>query len=261
MDAPSISKPTRVGLFVTCLVDLFRPNVGFSAVKLLEDAGCVVEVPPEQVCCGQPALNSGDNRDSARIARQVIAMFEPYDYLVAPSGSCAGMIREHYPQLFPASTPWRDRAQALSAKSYELLSFLTDVLGVQGVQAKFDATVTYHDSCSGLRELGVHEQPRALLSSVEGLALRELCDANVCCGFGGTFCVKFPQISERMVSEKVRHINDTDAEVLLGGDLGCLLNMAGRLKRVNSPLRIYHAAEVLAGMTHVPGLGDGEESN
>ena len=252
MSASSPPTAPRVGLFATCLVDLFRPNVGFAAIKLLEDAGCTVDVPEQQVCCGQPTFNSGDNRDSVRIARQVIAAFEPFDYLVAPSGSCAGMIKEHYPELFPTSTPWRDRAQALAAKTYELMSFLTDVMGVEAVSARCDATVTYHDSCSGLRELGVEAQPRALLATVSGLRLEEMNDSNV--------CVKFPRISERMVSEKMRNVNDTGAEMLLGGDLGCLMNMAGRLKRAGSPVRIYHAAEVLAGMDRVPGVGDKDGS-
>ncbi len=251
----------RVGLFVTCLVDLFRPNVGFAAVKLLEDAGCRVEVPELQVCCGQPAYNSGDAPDTRALARRVIEAFEPFDYLVAPSGSCAGMIKDHYPRLFAASTPWAARAEQLAERTHELMSFLTDVMGVTAVAARYDGTVTYHDSCSGLRELGVREQPRALLASVEGLAVEEMRDANVCCGFGGTFCVKFPRISGRMVSEKVRNVTDTGATTLLGGDLGCLLNMAGRLKRSGSPVKVYHTAEVLAGMARVPGIGDGDDDS
>lgn len=250
-------RPT-VGLFVTCLVDLFRPNVGFAAVKLLEDAGCKVEVPELQVCCGQPAYNSGDAADTRALARRVIAAFEPFDYLVAPSGSCAGMIRDHYPRLFAASAPWKARAEALAGKTFELMSFLTDVMRIGVVSARCEGTATYHDSCSGLRELGVREQPRALLASVEGLKVTEMRDANVCCGFGGTFCVKFPRISERMVSEKVRNVTDTGATMLLGGDLGCLLNMAGRIKRAGFPVKVLHAAEVLAGLAGGPGIGDGE---
>lgn len=249
------SRPT-VGLFVTCLVDLFRPNVGFAAVSLLEDSGCWVDVPALQVCCGQPAFNSGDLKDSRAIARQIIKAFEGYDYVVAPSGSCAGMIREHYPGLFATSTPWRGRAQALADRTYELMSFLTDVLDVTSVSARYAGKVTYHDSCSGLREMGIQEQPRALLASIADLEIVEMRDCNVCCGFGGTFCVKFPRISERIVSEKIRNVTDTGAGTLLGGDLGCLLNMAGRLKRSGSTVKVYHAAEVLAGMTHIPGLGD-----
>ena len=247
----------RIALLATCLVDLFRPSIGFAAVKLLEDAGCIVEVP-EQTCCGQPAFNSGDDADARAIAMQLIAAFEGYDYLVAPSGSCAGMVHEHYPQLFATDAGWRERAQALAAKSYELTSFLTDVLGVKSVQARFDGAVTYHDSCSGLRELGVKQQPRSLLASVEGVELDEMEDAEVCCGFGGTFCVKYPSISERMVSEKGKNVAASRARYLLGGDLGCLLNMAGHLKRVGSPVRTYHVAEVLAGMADGRGIGDGD---
>jgi len=258
--APARSARPRVGLFVTCLVDLFRPNIGFAAVALLEKAGCTVEVPELQVCCGQPAWNSGDAPDTRALARRVIEAFEGFDHVVAPSGSCAGMIREHYPRLFEASTPWRGRAERLAARTHELTSFLTDVMGLEATGARYEGSVTYHDSCAGLRELGVREQPRRLLAGVEGLALTEMRDANVCCGFGGTFCVKFPRISERMVSDKVRCVADTGAGTLLGGDLGCLLNMAGRLKRAGSPVRVYHAAEVLAGMTRVPGIGDGEET-
>jgi L-lactate dehydrogenase complex protein LldE len=258
---PTHPARSRVGLFVTCLVDLFRPNVGFAAVKLLEDAGCVVEVPPLQVCCGQPAYNSGDAADTRALARTVIDAFEGYDYLVAPSGSCAGMIKEHYPRLFATSAPWRGRAEALADKTFELMSFLTDVCGVEQVIARFEGSVTYHDSCSGLREMGVRDQPRALLAGVQGLDLREMHESDVCCGFGGTFCVKFPRISERMVSEKVRNVTESGADALLGGDMGCLLNMAGRLKRSGSDTKVFHAAEVLAGMTRLPGIGDPQEES
>lgn len=248
--------PVRVGLFVTCLVDLMRPNVGFSTVKLLEDAGCQVEVPELQSCCGQPAYNSGDFSDTQRIARQVIAAFEPYDYLVAPSGSCVGMIKEHYPRLFTTDTGWRNRAERLAGRSYEIVSFLHDVLAIDSLDISHAGSVTYHDSCSGLRELAIHDQPRALLGKVSGLELREMTDSNVCCGFGGTFCVKYPKISEHLVSDKVAKIVETDAEILLGGDLGCLLNIAGRIKREGRATRVYHVAEMLAGMTDVPAIGD-----
>ena len=253
-DSPSI----RVGLFVTCLVDLMRPNVGFAAVKLLEDAGCRVEVPELQSCCGQPAYNGGDFSDTQRIARQVIAAFEAYDYLVAPSGSCAGMIKEHYPRLFATDAGWRNRAQQLAGRSYELVSFLHDVLGIDDLSIARTGSVTYHDSCSGLRELGIHGQPRALLGKVSGLELREMTDSNVCCGFGGTFCVKYPKISEHLVSNKVANIADTGADALLGGDLGCLLNIAGRIKREGRATKVYHVAEVLAGMADVPAIGDAD---
>ena len=251
----------RVGLFVTCLVDLFRPSVGFAAVKLLEDAGCRVAVPRTQTCCGQPAYNSGDRADAAAIAKQVIAVFEPFDYLVAPSGSCAGMIKKHYPSLFDEGSAWRGRAEALAEKSFELISFLTDVMEVEQVAARYDGTVTYHDSCSSLRELGIHEQPRRLLAAVEDLTLSELPDADVCCGFGGAFCVKYPEISNKMVETKAGRIEETGADLLLAGDLGCLLNMAGKLKRRNAKIAVRHIAEVLAGMTDQPAIGDGQEDH
>jgi L-lactate dehydrogenase complex protein LldE len=248
--------PVRVGLFVTCLVDLFRPTVGFAAVKLLEEAGCAVEVPRAQTCCGQPAYNSGDRADTRAIAARVIAAFEPYDYVVAPSGSCAGMMREHYPTLFADDAAMQKRARALAARTYELVSFLTDVRGVSRVAARFEGTITYHDSCSGLRELGVKQQPRKLLATVEGLRLAELPGAEICCGFGGTFCVKYPAISDKIVREKTADIAATGAGTLLAGDLGCLLNMAGKLQREGRPIAVRHVAEVLAGMADGAPIGE-----
>ena len=245
-----------VGLFVTCLVDLFRPSVGLAAVKLLEDAGCRVEVPRVQTCCGQPAYNSGDRADARAVARQVIAAFEHCDYLVAPSGSCAGMIKCHYPTLFGDDPKVRARAEALAARSFELVSFLTDVRGIERVEARYDGRVTYHDACSGLRELGIKAQPRALLASVEGMSLLEMADAEVCCGFGGTFCVKYPEISNHMVGEKAAAVEASGADTLLAGDLGCLLNMAGKLARRGTNVRVRHVAEVLAGRADGPGIGE-----
>ncbi|MFZ5791418.1 MAG: (Fe-S)-binding protein [Pseudomonadota bacterium] len=247
----------HVGLFVTCLVDLIRPAIGFAAVKLLERAGCRVAVPAAQTCCGQPAYNSGDAEDARAIARGVIAAFEPFDYVVAPSGSCAGMIRVHYPALFAEDPAWRARAHALAAKTHELVSFLVDVRGLARVDARLEAVATYHDSCSGLRELGIREQPRKLLATVEGLRLEELEGAEVCCGFGGTFCVKYAGISDRIVADKTADIVSTGAELLLAGDLGCLMNMAGKLSREGRGVACRHVAEVLAGMTDEPPIGHG----
>ena len=246
----------RVGLFVTCLVDLMRPSVGFAAAKLLEDAGCLVEAPSVQVCCGQPAYNAGDRADTLHIAKQVITAFEGFDYLVAPSGSCAGMIKKHYPSLFADDKEWAPRASALGAKSFELVSFLTDVMGRTTVESKLEASATYHDSCSGLRELGIHGQPRQLLGSVDGLKLAEMRDPDVCCGFGGTFCVKYPEISNKMVETKVDTIEETGADLLLAGDLGCLMNMAGKLQRRGSKVQVRHIAEVLAGTLDKPAIGE-----
>ena len=254
--APSGPGSRRVGLFVTCLVDLVRPAIGFAAVKLLEDAGCRVEVP-RQTCCGQPAFNSGDRKTAREIAEAVIAAFAPYDYVVVPSGSCAGMLKTHYGELFHGDPNWLPRADAFCAKTFELVSFLVDVLGV-AVEARFAGIVTYHDSCSGLRELGIRAQPRKLLASVSGLELAEMRDADVCCGFGGTFCVKYPDISNAIVAKKAESIAATGAGTLLAGDLGCLMNMAGKLQRTGSPVRVRHIAEVLAGMTDGPAIGEAE---
>jgi L-lactate dehydrogenase complex protein LldE len=249
------SRP-RVALFVTCLVDLHRPSVGFAAIKLLEQAGCVVEVPRAQTCCGQPAYNSGDRATTRDIARGLLEAFGGYDYVVVPSGSCGGMLREHLPHLFDDDPNTREAAHALGERTYELVSFLTEIMGVGGVDASYAGRVTYHDSCSGLRELGIKEQPRRLLRSVEGLELAEMADPEICCGFGGTFCVKYPDISVRMVSDKARDIAATGADTLLAGDLGCLLNMAGRLSREGSQVKVRHVAEVLAGMTGaIPPIG------
>jgi L-lactate dehydrogenase complex protein LldE len=252
--------PIRVGLFVTCLVDLFRPSVGFAAVKLLEDSGCTVEVPIVQTCCGQPAYNSGDKADAAAIARQVIDAFDLFDYVVVPSGSCAGMIRQHYLGLFAGDPALSQRTQHLAKRTYELVSFLTEILHLERVDARYEGVATYHDSCSGLRELGIKEQPRQLLRSVAGLSLAELPGAEICCGFGGTFCIKYPEISDRMVADKAADIVATGADTLLAGDLGCLLNMAGKLARLGKDVRVRHVAEVLAGMTEAtPPIGAGEE--
>lgn len=247
----------KVGLFVTCLVDLMRPAVGFATVKLLEDAGCDVVVPLGQTCCGQPALNSGDAGDARALARGVIRAFEGVDYLVAPSGSCVGTIRVHYPELFADDPEWRDAAKRLAARSHEITSFLHDVLQVGPIAGHHPGVVTYHDSCSGLRELGIKAQPRGLLAGIEGLELREMDNVETCCGFGGLFCVKYPDISEKMVDVKVDAIVASGAGTLLGGDMGCLMNIAGRLQRRQVAVEVRHVTEVLAGATgSAPPIGE-----
>jgi L-lactate dehydrogenase complex protein LldE len=251
-----MSARPRVGLFVTCLVDLVRPQVGFAAVKLLEQAGCDVVVPTTQTCCGQPAWNAGADAHAAAIARQVVDAFSAFDHVVAPSGSCAGMIRRHYPEVLKDDAGYAPRARALAAKTHELMSYLVNVRGMARVPAACHATVCYHDSCSSLREMGVHDQPRTLLASVDGLSLRELSDGEVCCGFGGLFSVKYPAISERMADDKIADARATGADTLVGGDLGCLLHLAGRMERQGRKLRVRHAAEVLAGMGDGPALGE-----
>ncbi len=245
-----------VGLFVSCLVDLYRPNIGFAAIKLLEQSGCEVHVPETQTCCGQPAYNSGDVSSTRRIAKQVIEAFESFDYTVVPSGSCAGMLSEHYKDLFKNEPAWQQRAQSFSQKCYELNAFLVDVMSFELPAVQFEHDVTYHDGCSGFRELGVHDQPRKLLASVTGVKLTEMEEREVCCGFGGTFCVKYPDVSDRMVSDKAALVKQTGAKVLLGGDMGCLLNIRGKLSRSGENVRVYHVAEVLADMINDAGVGN-----
>lgn len=265
MTAPADQAPTNtpnqphVGLFVTCLVDMFRPSVGFATVKLLELAGCRVDVPESQTCCGQPSYNSGDRRSTIDIARNVIDNFDGFDYVVGPSGSCIGMLHQ-YPDLFDADDPYRVRALKLAERAFEITAFLTDVVKLDQLidqhLARYPKRVTYHDSCAGLRELGIKQQPRQLLSKVDGVELTEMDDAETCCGFGGTFCIKYPDISNRMVGDKTANAEATNAELLLGGDLGCLLNMAGKLKRQGSTLEVRHVVELLADMADTPAIGE-----
>jgi L-lactate dehydrogenase complex protein LldE len=237
----------RVALFVTCLVDLMRPRIGFAALKLLEAAGCEVIVPGTQTCCGQPGYNSGDRKSALSLARKVLQEFEHCDYVVAPSGSCAGMIRTHYPELF-AGEPERERVQRLCELTYELTDFLANVVRLENVPGRFAGRITYHDSCSGLRELGVKRQPRTLLAKVDGLTLEEMDEAEVCCGFGGAFAVKFGDISTHIVDRKCENIAARAADAVVLGDLGCMLNIEGRLRRRgDTKTKVLHVAEVLAG--------------
>ena len=248
----------RVGLFVTCLVDLVRPQIGFAAVKLLEQSGCDVVVPRAQTCCGQPAWNAGGDADARDIARKVVDAFEGFDYVVAPSGSCSGMIRRHYPEALAHDAAYASRARALAAKTHELLAFLADMRGMKDIAAACPARACYHDSCSSLREMGTRDQPRKLLATVEGLSLAPLNDPEICCGFGGLFSVKYPEISERMADDKIADVCAQGADTLIGGDLGCLLHLAGRMERQGKRMRVRHAAEILAGMSEEPALGEYE---
>jgi len=242
----------KVGLFVTCLVDLMRPSIGFAALKLLEDAGCKVVVPASQTCCGQPGYNSGDRASALALARKVLAEFEDCDYVVAPSGSCVGMIRTHYPDLF-RDQPELSRVHALCAVTYELTEFLVDVLkwSPSAPEKKLSIkTITYHDSCSGLRELGVKAQPRALLARIDGLVLKEMEECETCCGFGGTFAVKYGEISTHIADRKCDNITKSGAQAVVLGDLGCMLNIEGRLRRRgDTTTGVLHVAEVLTGET------------
>ncbi len=251
--------PPQVALFVTCLADLLRPSVAFAAIRLLEQAGCEVQVPLQQTCCGQPGYNSGDYEATIPLARQTIEQFEDAEYVVVPSGSCAGMIVKHYPTLLEGE--WRERAQALADKTWELTSFLAEVVQLDSAPAVVTdlPDVTYHDSCAGLREMGVKEQPRTLLRSLCGVEVTEMQQSDVCCGFGGTFCAKMPEISTKMVDDKLRNATATGAAILTGGDLGCLLNIAGRARREGLELEVRHVAELLSGDLYAPAIGDGED--
>ena len=240
----------RVGLFVTCLVNTMRPSIGFASLALLEQAGCKVEVPQLQSCCGQPAFNSGDDEGTRQIAYKTIEQFEHFDYLVVPSGSCAAMIKKNFVEVLKDDPKWCARAQHLASITHELLSFLVDVCQFKPSDVSLDGTFTYHDSCSGYRSLGVYEQPRKLLQQVKGLTHKPLNGHAECCGFGGTFCVKYSDISDAIVQEKTENILDTNADYLLGGDMGCLMNMVGKLNREgHKKIKALHTAEVLAGMT------------
>jgi L-lactate dehydrogenase complex protein LldE len=238
----------HVGFFVTCLVDLMRPSIGFAAIKLLEAGGAEVYVPPTQTCCGQPGYNSGDRAGSTTLATKVLAEFEDCDYLVAPSGSCSGMIKTHYADLFRDDPALLQRADALAGKTWELTDFLVNVLKLDRVPGGFSGTVTYHDCCAGLREMGVKGQPRALLEKVPGVKLAEMEDCETCCGFGGTFSIKYGEISARMADNKCQHIAESGADAVVLGDLGCILNIEGRLRRRgDAKTRVLHVAELLAG--------------
>ena len=240
----------RVGLFVTCLVDLMRPRIGFAAIKLLEAAGCEIVVPQTQTCCGQPAYNSGDRGSALALARKLLSEFEGCDYVVAPSGSCAGMIRTHFPDLFSSAPGEQERCRQLCDRTYELTDFLVRVAKLERVPGKSNISITYHDSCAGLRELGVKSQPRALLAKVPGLRLREMDEAETCCGFGGTFAVKFGEISTHIAERKCANIAACGADAVVLGDLGCMLNIEGRLRRRgDTKTQVLHVAEVLVGET------------
>ncbi|MBN4665100.1 (Fe-S)-binding protein [Pandoraea nosoerga] len=238
----------RVGLFVTCLIDLMRPEIGFSTLKLLETAGCEVVIPDSQTCCGQPGYNSGERAIARDLAQKFLDEFESFDYVVVPSGSCGGMVKAHYGDLFADDPELMGRYERLRPRVYELTDFLVNVLHVQAVPGDYNGEVTYHDSCSGLRELGVKSQPRALLAKMPGVKLTEMKDCQACCGFGGTFSLKYGDISTAIVDEKCANIGASGAPAVVLGDLGCMLNIEGRLRRTgDTKTRVLHIAQVLAG--------------
>jgi L-lactate dehydrogenase complex protein LldE len=239
-------------MLVTCLIDMMRPEIGFSALKLLESAGCEVTVPATQTCCGQPGYSAGNRQAARSLAEKFVCEFEAFDYVVIPSGSCGGMVKVHYADLFSDDPGWRSRMERLAPRVYELTDFLHTVLKIDKLPLSegggLQAHITYHDSCCGLRELGVKSQPRSLLGMVPGLQLTEMKDHAACCGFGGAFAVKYGDISGAIVDEKCRNVRDCGADAVVLGDLGCMLNIEGRLRRLgDDKTRVLHIAQVLAG--------------
>jgi len=244
----------NIALFVTCLADLFRPSAAFAAVRLLEDAGCAVAVPAAQTCCGQPAYNSGDKKSAAALAAQTIRTLIDYDYVVVPSGSCAAMIKRHYPQFLAGDAALAAQARTLAAKTFELTQFLHDVMRYKPAAVTVE-NITYHDACSGFRELGIQAQPRALLQS----PVLENGDGETCCGFGGTFCVKYTDVSTAIADKKLDKLSATGAATVTGGDLGCLMHLAGRAARRGLPLQFRHVAEILVGDVSAPAIAEPEK--
>lgn len=234
----------KVSLFITCMCDLLTPEVGKATVELLERFGCEVDFPPLQTCCGQPAYNSGHLKESKKAMVQIMHTFKASDYVVGPSGSCLGMIKQ-YPKLFAGDEKYEEAAKELAAKSYEVTQFLVRVLNVTKIDSTFTGKVTYHASCHMSRILGEREAPIQLLSSIEGLELLKLPRQQDCCGFGGTFSVDQAPISEAMVKEKVKHIHETKAEYVVSADMACLINIKGRLERENSSVKVRHITQIL----------------
>jgi len=236
-----------VGLFVTCLVDQLWSSVGTSTVEVLRRAGCEVEFDERQTCCGQPAFNTGYRTEARRVAERFIELCEESDvkYIVSPSGSCTAMVH-HYEGLFSDDDKWRARAQAVAARTFELSSFLVRELKLTDVGARFKGRVTWHDACHGLRELGVRNEPRALIRQIRDVEFIELENADACCGFGGTFSVKYPEISAAILDQKIEAIERAGVDAVVSGDASCLMQIGGRLSRIGSKARVMHLAELLA---------------
>jgi len=237
----------KVALFVTCVVDQMWTSVGTSTVEVLRRAGCDVEFDERQTCCGQPAFNTGYRAEAKQVAARFIELFEASraEYIVSPSGSCTAMVH-HYETLFADDDAWRKRARVIAKRTYELSSFLVRVLQIADVGAKFKGKVTWHDACHGLRELGVHDEPRTLIKHVRETEFVELENADACCGFGGTFAVKYPEISAAILDQKIEAIENSGVDAVVSGDASCLMQIGGRLSRIGSKVRPMHLAELLA---------------
>ncbi|MFZ0451305.1 MAG: (Fe-S)-binding protein [Desulfatiglandaceae bacterium] len=239
-------KPKRVSLFIPCLVEHFLPHVGEATARVLARAGVEVDYPEAQTCCGQMAFKAGHHRDARRTARHFMEVFEASDFVVAPSGSCVGMVRKQYPVLFREDAMGLDRAAVLGRKTYELTEFLVKVLGIIDLGATWPGRAVYHDSCQLSRGLGVREEPRVLLSGVHRLEMMELERAETCCGFGGAFSLEFPVISEKMVEDKAAAVVKSGAQFLISAEPGCLMNIGGYLEKQGEKVKAVHIAEVLA---------------
>ena len=250
-----MNKPSAVYFFGTCLIDLLYPRAGLAGMQLIRDAGIRVIYPDGQSCCGQPAFNSGYREEALSVARSQLACFPEDHPVVVPSGSCAGMIKHHWPELF-AGQPGHEQAIAVAGRTYELTEFLVDVMHLELQDLGAPTKIAIHTSCAARREMGVADRIESLLGQLANVEVLEQAHKTECCGFGGTFCVKYPDISGRMVSNKVADIAATQADIVLAGDLGCLLNIAGRLRRERIPIKARHIAEVLAGMTEGPAIGE-----
>ena len=237
----------KATLFIQCLVDVMYPEVGVAMLKIFDKLGIPVDCPTDQTCCGQPAFNAGYRQQAKVAARRFIEIFESKEVIVCPSGSCVAMVRHHYPQLFDGDSPWQRRAEAVAAKTYELSQYLVDVLGIDELGARFSGKLTYHDSCHALRTLGIRQQPRQLIAKVAGAELVEMNESERCCGFGGSFAVKYPDISTAMVTDKVDQIIATGADAVVGIDISCLMNIQGLLSRRKSSVKSVHIAELLVG--------------
>lgn len=237
----------RISLFVSCLVDQLWPAAGTATVEVLRRAGCTVSFDPRQTCCGQPAWNTGYVDDARQVLCKTIELLEEGDAeaIVVPSGSCAAMLR-NAPEVFVSGDEWRERAEAVAKRTHEFSSFLVNVLGVEDVGAHFDGSLTWHDACHGLRELGLREEPRRLLSKVAGAELVEVEGCDSCCGFGGTFSVKYPEVSVAMLDRKLEAIEASGVDALVSGDVGCLMQLGGRIERRGTAIKVLHIAEVLA---------------
>jgi L-lactate dehydrogenase complex protein LldE len=238
---------TPVALFVQCLVDALYPEVGEAMVRIFDRLGVPLIYPEAQTCCGQPAYNSGRRQEATAAALRFIDLFEEAEAVVCPSGSCVAMVRHHYPELFASQPIMRERALHMASKTFEFSEYLVDVMGVVDLGAVFPGIATYHDSCHLARTLGIREQPRQLLRQVRGLSLAEMDNSDTCCGFGGTFSVNYPDISLALVDDKINNILNSGADLVVGCDVSCLMNIRGRMSRRGIDLRVLHLAQVLAG--------------